>query len=97
MELKDLVNPVIVFLFQMTLLKRLTFLLGSLLNLFLSSDASICSTMVFPPLEYSDYVAISVSVNFALNSKRDTPFHRMVYDHSCSYCDGLRDHLRDVP
>ena len=54
-ELLDLVNSAIVFLSQTTLLRWLTFLLGSqtdsqslaLLNLFISSDASICSTMVF--------------------------------------------------
>ena len=58
MELVDLVNSVIIFLSQMALLRWVTFLLGSLtathnpalLDVFLSSDASICSTMVFPPL-----------------------------------------------
>ena len=29
-----------------------------LLDLFLSSDASICSTMAFPPLGNSDHVAV---------------------------------------
>ena len=32
-----------------------------LLDLFLSSDASICSTMAFPPLGNSDHVAVSPS------------------------------------
>ena len=35
-----------------------------LLDLFLSSDASICSTMAFPPLGNSDHVVISVSIDF---------------------------------
>ena len=39
------------------------------LDLFLSSDASICSTMVFPPLGNSDHIVISVSINFPINSK----------------------------
>ena len=33
----------------------------ALLDLFLSSDASICSTMAFPPLGNSDHVIVSVS------------------------------------
>ena len=37
---------------------------STLLNLFLSSDASICSTLVFPPLENSDHVGVSVSLGF---------------------------------
>ena len=32
-----------------------------LLDFFLSSDASICSTMAFPPLGNSDHVAVSPS------------------------------------
>ena len=34
------------------------------LDLFISSDASICSTMAFPPLGNSDHVAVSVSIGF---------------------------------
>ena len=41
----------------------------ALLDLFLSSDTSICSTMVFPPLGNSDYVVVSVSIDFSINSK----------------------------
>ena len=104
-ELIDLVNSVIIFLSQMTLLRWLTFLLGSqtdshspaLLDLFLSSDASICSTMAFPPLENSDHVVISVSIDFPTNSQQDAPFHCIGYDYSRADWDGLRDHLRDVP
>ena len=69
----------------------------ALLELFLSSDASICSTMAFPPLGNSDHVVVSVSIDFPINSKQDTPFHRMAYDYSRADWDGLRDHLRDVP
>ena len=47
----------------------------ALLDLFFSSDASICSAMVFPPLGNSDHVAVSVSIEFPSNWKRDTPFH----------------------
>ena len=36
----------------------------ALFDLFLSSDASICSTTAFPPLGNSDHVLVSVSIPF---------------------------------
>ena len=69
----------------------------ALLDLFLSSDASISSTMAFPPLGNSDHVAVSVAIDFPTNSQQDAPFHRIAYDYSRADWDGLRDHLRDVP
>ena len=42
----------------------------ALLDLFISSDASICCTMVFSPLENSDNVVVSVSVEFPTNSQQ---------------------------
>ena len=69
----------------------------ALLELFLSSDASICSTMAFPPLGNSDHVVVSVSIDVPTNSQQDAPFHRIAYDYSHADWDGLRDHLRDVP
>ena len=68
----------------------------ALLDFFLSSNASICSIMVFPPLGNSDHV-VSVSIDFPLISKRDAPFHRIAYGYSHADWDGHRDHLRDVP
>ena len=68
-----------------------------LLDLFLSSDARISSTMAFPPLANSDHVVVSVSIDFPSNSQRDAPFHHIAYDYSRADWDGLRDHLRDVP
>ena len=41
----------------------------SLLDFFLSSDSSICSTMAFPPLGISDHVVVSVSIDFSSNSQ----------------------------
>ena len=38
----------------------------AILDLFISSDTSICSTMAFPPLGNSD-VVVSVSINFPIN------------------------------
>ena len=69
----------------------------ALLDLFLSSDISICSTMTFPALGNSDHVVVSVSIDFSSNSQWDAPFHHIVYDYSCADWDGLRDHLRDIP
>ena len=69
----------------------------ALLDLFVSSDASICSAMAFPPLGNFDHVVVSVSIDFPTNSKQDTLFHRVAYDYSRADWDGLRDHLRDVP
>ena len=82
-ELIDLMNSVTIFLSQITLLRWLTFLLGFqtvilmvllFLDLFLSSDANICSTMTFPPLGNSDHVLVSVSIGFPSNSQQDAPF-----------------------
>ena len=68
----------------------------ALLDLFLSSDASICSTMAFPPLRNSDHV-VPVSIGFPTNLPQDAPFRRIDYDYSRADWDGLRDHLRYVP
>ena len=103
-ELIDLVNSVIFFLSQTTLLRWLSFLLGSqtvilspaLLDLFISFDASICYTKVFPPLGNSDH-AVSVSIEFPSYSQQDVSFHCITYDYSRADWDGLCDHLRYVP
>ena len=67
----------------------------ALLDFFVSSDASICSTMAFPPLTNSDHVAVSVAIDFPRNSSQGTSFHHVAYDYSRADCDGLRDNLRD--
>ena len=54
----------------------------ALLDLFISSDTSICSTMAFPPLGNSNHVVVSVSVDFPSNSQHDAPLHRIAYDYS---------------
>ena len=54
----------------------------ALFYLLLSSDASICSAIAFPPLGDSDHVVVSVSIDFLTNSQRDVPFHRIAYDYS---------------
>ena len=69
----------------------------ALLDLFLSSESSICSILAFPQLGNSDHVVASVSNDFLSNSKWDALFHHIAYDYSCADWDGLHDHLRDVP
>ena len=49
----------------------------ALLDLFISSDASICSTTAFHPLVNSDHVVVSVSIGFPTNSKPDGLFHHI--------------------
>ena len=53
----------------------------ALLDLFLSSVASVCSTMAFPPLGNSDHTGASVSIDFPSNSQQGMP----VLSHSCDY------------
>ena len=69
----------------------------ALLDLFISSETSICSTMAFPKLGNSDHAVVSVSIDFPLNSQRDAPFHQIAYDYSCADWFSLHDHLKDVP
>ena len=68
----------------------------TLLDLFVSSDASICSTMAFPLFGNSDHVVISIFINFPSYSQWDALFHRIAYDYSCADQYGPHDHLRDV-
>ena len=68
----------------------------ALLDLFLCSDTSICSTIAFPSLGNSDHVVVSVSIDVPGNSKRDLLFHCIACDYSCADWDSLHDHLIDV-
>ena len=47
-------------------------------------------TMAFPPLENSDQVVVSVSIDVPISSKQD-------YDYYFTDWDGLCDCLREVP
>ena len=66
----------------------------AILDSFISTDTSICSTKTFPPLENSDHVVASVSIDF-LSYLQDAPFHCIAY--SRAHCYGLHHHFRDVP
>ena len=52
-------------------------------DLFISSEASIYSTMAFSPLGNSDYIVVLVSIDFSSISLWDAMFHRIAYDYSC--------------
>ena len=49
----------------------------ALLDLFISSDVSVCSTMALPPLGNSDHVVVSVSIEFPSNSQRSVSLHSL--------------------
>ena len=88
-ELIDLANFVIIFLSQMTLLRCLTFLLGS--------QTVILIVLLFWISFFPLHVVVSVSIDFPSNSQGDAPLHRIAYDYSCADWDSLHDLLRDVP
>ena len=54
----------------------------ALLDLFISSDASISSAMAFAPFGNPDHVIVSVSIDFPINSKQDASFHCIAFDYS---------------
>ena len=51
----------------------------ALLDLFISSDAGICSTMAFLLLRNSDHVVVSVSIDVPSYSLWDALFHHIAY------------------
>ena len=53
--------------------------------------------MALPPLEYSDHVVVSVSIDFPINSTQVTLFHHKAYDYSPADWDVFCDHLKDFP
>ena len=53
----------------------------ALLNLFISSDASVFCTMAIPSLGNS-HVVVSVSIDFPSYSQRDAPNYRIAYNYS---------------
>ena len=52
------------------------------LDFFLSSDASIYSTVAFPPLGNSHHVVVSVFIQFLSNSQWGAPFNCIAYEYS---------------
>ena len=87
-ELINLVNSVIIFLSLMVnfppRIPHGDSHSPTLLDSFISSDASISSRMAFPPLGNSDHVVVTVSVEFPSNLQQDALFHYIDYDYSCA-------------
>ena len=57
------------------------------LDLFISSEASICSTMASPLLGNSGHIVVSVSIDFSSSSNWDALFHQIAGHYSCGLCD----------
>ena len=68
----------------------------ALLDLFISSDISICFQSDFPPFGNSFCVAVSVFIDFPSNTQRDALFHRIAYDFLRADWDYLSNHLRKI-
>ena len=104
-ELIDLANSIIILISQttLTMVKFPTWIpycdshSPALSDLFLSSEASICSAIPFPPLQNSDHGVVSVSIDVPSNSQWDIRFYCIAYDYSHADWDSLCDHLRVVP
>ena len=100
-ELINMVNSVIVFLSQTTLLSQLTFLLQSqtvifIVLLFWISFFLLTLVFVLQWLSLHWEILIILLPQFPSNSQQDFPFHRIAYDYCCADWDGLHGHLRAV-
>ena len=104
LELIDLVNSVIIFVPQTTLLRWLTFLLGSqtvILTVLLFWIYLFLLMLVFI-LQWVSLLWGNLTMllsQFLLtfhHSQWDALFHRIAYDYSGADWDGLCDHLRDI-
>ena len=67
----------------------------ALLDLFISSDGSICSTKTFPAL--ASYHVVSISIDFPSYSLQDAPFHCIAYEYSRVDWDSLCNHFVIIP
>ena len=103
MELTDLVNSIIIsndltqIVYFPTHIPDCDSYSPAILDLFLFSEASICSAMAFPQLENPDHVAASISMDFPSNSTQDDPCHCIDHHYCRADWDGLCDYFRDAP
>ena len=105
-ELIDLVNFLIIFLSQMTLLRWLEFLLGSqtvilIVLLFWISFFLLTIVFVLQWVSLQREILIMLLSQFPLAFRQiqhGMPcFMGIAYDYYCADWDGLCDHLRDIP
>ena len=103
LELIDLVNSVLIFQSETTLLIWLTCLLGPLtvtltvLLFWIYSLLMLVFVLQLLSLHWQILIMLlSVSIDSLSNSKWDVQFRRIAYDYSCADSDGLSDHFEDV-
>ena len=88
----QMANSNIVFLFQMTILRWVTFLLGSLT---VTNTILLFWISFFLSFGNSDHL-VSVSIDFPSNSELDHPFHFIAFGYSLADWNDLCDRLRDI-
>ena len=69
----------------------------SLLDLFLTSNPTICQTSSSSALGKSDHVVVNILVNLNTKAAQESPFHRTLYSYDRGDWDSFRDFLRDAP
>ena len=69
----------------------------SLLDLFLTSNPTICQTSSSSALGKSDHVVVNIQINLSVKDAQESPFHRTLYSYDRGDWDSFRDFLCDVP
>ena len=69
----------------------------SLLDLFLTSNPTICQTSSSSALGKSDHVVVNIQISLNTKAAQESPFHRTLYSYDRGDWDSFRDFLRDVP
>ena len=68
----------------------------SLLDLFLTSNPSICETSSSGPLGKSDHVVVNMQISLSTKGAPEPPYHRTLFSYDRGDWDSFRDFLRDV-
>ena len=68
-----------------------------LLDLFLTSNPSICNPSCISPLGNSDHAVVLIKISCLSRPTREAPFHRTLYSYHRGDWDSFRDHIRDIP
>ena len=69
----------------------------SLLDLFLTSNPTICQTSSSSALGKSDHVVVNIQISLNTKAAQESPFHRTLYSYDRGDWGSFRDFLRDVP
>ena len=68
-----------------------------LLDLFLTSNPTICKPSVLSPLGNSDHAVVQIDISSNFKPAPEAPFHRTLYSYHRGDWDSFRDLLRDIP